>query len=45
LIDQAITKIAIRRDIDDSAIMVILAQVRTGNVSVGLNAVAFVNDR
>ena len=33
------------REIDDSAIIVIFAQVRTGSVSVGLNAVAFVNDR
>ena len=29
----------------DPAIIVIFAHVRTGSVSVGLNAVAFVNDR
>ena len=32
-------------EITDSTIIVIFAQIFTGNVSVGLKAVAFVNDR
>jgi hypothetical protein len=41
----AMTKIAITRDTTDWTIMVIFAQVRTGSVSVGLKAVAFVKER
>ena len=43
MIENAITRIAMSREMEDSAIIVILAHVRTGSVSVGLNAVAFVN--
>ena len=39
---RAITRIAVTNEIDDSIIIVIFAHVRTGSVSVGLNAVAFV---
>ena len=45
LIARAITRIAVTSEITDSAIMAIFGQVRTGRVSVGLNAVAFVNER
>jgi hypothetical protein len=36
---------AVTSEIADSTIIVIFAQVRTGNVSVGLKAVAFVKER
>ena len=42
---RATTRIAVTSDTTDSAIMAIFAQVLTGSVSVGLNAVALVNDR
>ena len=45
LIARAITMIAVRSDSTDSAIIAIFAHAWMGNVSVGLNAVAFVNDR
>ena len=45
LIARAITMIAVSSDSTDSAIIAIFAHAWTGNVSVGLNAVAFVNDR
>ena len=45
LIARAITRIAVTSEITDWAIMAIFGQVRTGRVSVGLNAVAFVNER
>lgn len=45
LIARAITRIAVISEITASAIIVILAHIRTGSVSVGLNAVAFVNER
>jgi hypothetical protein len=41
----AITRIAASSDTNDSSIIAIFAQVLTGRLSVGLNAVAFVNDR
>ena len=42
---RAITMIAVISEIMDSSNIVIFAQVRTGSVSVGLNAVALVNAR
>jgi hypothetical protein len=45
LIARAITMIAVMSDRTDSANMAIFAHAWTGNVSVGLNAVAFVNER
>lgn len=42
---RATTRIAVTSDTTDSTIMVIFAHVFTGSVSVGLNAVALVNDR
>jgi hypothetical protein len=45
LIARAMTRMAVINEITDSIIIVSFAQVRTGNVSVGLKAVAFVNDR
>ena len=45
LIARAITMIAVRSDSTDSAIIAIFAHAWMGNVSVGLNAVAFVNER
>ena len=42
---RAITRIAASNDTKDSSIIAIFAQVLTGRLSVGLNAVAFVNDR
>jgi hypothetical protein len=45
LMARAITMIAVTSESTDSAIIAILAQGWSGNVSVGLNAVAFVNDR
>src|SRR4029079_6387743 len=44
LIARAITMIAVMSDRTDSASMAIFAQAWMGNVSVGLNAVAFVNE-
>jgi hypothetical protein len=41
---RAITRIAVTSDMHASIIMAIFAQVRNGRVSVGLNAVAFVNE-
>ena len=45
LIARAMTRMAVINEITDSTIIVIFAQIRTGKVSVGLKAVAFVNDR
>ena len=45
LIARATTRIAVISEITDSDIIAIFAHVRTGSVSVGLNAVAFVNER
>jgi hypothetical protein len=45
LIALATTRIAITSDNPDCAIIVIFALVRTGRVSVGLNAAAFVKAR
>ena len=45
LMARAITRIAVTNDTTDSTIIVIFAHVCTGRVSVGLNAVAFVNAR
>lgn len=45
LIARAITRMATTSDTADSTIMVIFAQILSGRVSVGLNAVAAVNDR
>ena len=45
LMARAMTRMAVSSDTTDSSIIAIFAQVFTGRVSVGLNAVAFVNDR
>ena len=45
LIARAMTRMAVINEITDSTNIVIFAQIRTGKVSVGLKAVAFVNDR
>ena len=45
LIARAMTRMAVINEITDSPIIVIFAHVCTGSVSVGLKAVAFVNDR
>jgi hypothetical protein len=39
------TRMAVINEITDSTIIDIFAQIRRGKVSVGLKAVAFVNDR
>ncbi len=45
LIARAITRMAVTKETADCTSIVIFAHVRTGSVSVGLNAVAFVNAR
>jgi hypothetical protein len=45
LIARATTRIAVSSETIDCSIIVIFAHVVTGNVSVGLNAVEFVNAR